>query len=280
MKIILILLATIPALAHASCVQKYHIVDGHKVYHEVCTLETQVRLVEPKAVPIVLPTHVPAVKVKAPQADGMTLPPNAVPYMQLLKDSIANLWPDMPMRSFFGAMIEQETCASLTGSACWNPHTELHTSREWGAGLGQLTIAYNTDGSVRFDAMKELVAKHKELSGWTWNDRFNVEMQLKAIVIKNKVNWSLIKYQVADFDNRMAFLAVMYNSGSPVLDIRLCKTIPGCKPDTWWSNVELHSVKSQFKAPGYGQSFFEISRVYPKNVVMVRRTKYVPYLDM
>jgi hypothetical protein len=160
----------------------------------------------------------------------------------------------------------------------------LKTSREYGFGFGQLTTAYNADGSERFNAWRELKVRDKALANWKWEDRYNAEMQMKALVIKNRFNWARLKFPIVDQTNKLAFMAVTYNAGFPITDVRLCSTKPDCDPTHWFNyemkkGVEAYSTKSQVKAHGYGKSFFEISREYPRNLLFIRRDKYVPYLD-
>lgn len=213
------------------------------------------------------------------------LPPNAEQYMPLLKQSITEIWPAMTPKSFFGAQIEQETCISLKSKGCWNPHTELKTSREYGFGFGQLTIAYNADGTERFNAWAETKAMNKQLNNWKWEDRYNAEMQMKSLIVKNSFNWARLKFPIADNTNKLAFMAVTYNAGLPITDVKLCGVTAGCDPTRWFNveggpkGVEAYSTKSKVKAQGYGKSFFEISREYPRNLLFVRRDKYIPYLD-
>lgn len=206
------------------------------------------------------------------------IPDRAVALMPDVIKAIDDIWPDMPMRSYFPAQIEAESCITLTHSKCWNPRAELKTSREYGFGLGQITIAYNADGSERFNVFKEVKRQHPDLKNWEWEDRYNPLLQIKAIVVKNRVNWGAITWPTHDLDNKMAFLATYYNGGSPVRDRNLCVNTKGCDPSKWWGNVELYSVKSKTKLKEYGnRSLFEISREYPRKVLIDKRPKYIPY---
>ena len=98
------------------------------------------------------------------------IPPQAHQYLPLLNDELSIYYKDfyLDQKHYFAGLIEHESCISLTHSKCWNPSAELRTAREQGVGVGQLTRAFNPDGSTRFDILSELKTKHsvalKELS--------------------------------------------------------------------------------------------------------------------
>jgi len=232
----------------------------------------------PTPTPIATEQVHPPEEVKQPAKPLPKIPANAEKLMPDVIAAIDEVWPDMPMRSYFPAQIEQESCITLTHSKCWNPRAELKTSREYGFGLGQLTKAWRADGSLRFDAWAEVKTQHPSLRGWDWEDRYNPRLQIMAIVVKNKVNWGSIKWETADLDNKMAFLATFYNGGNPIKDRNLCLNTAGCDPTRWWGNVEKYSIKSKTPLKEYGnRSLFQISREYPVKVLRERRPKYVPY---
>lgn len=83
------------------------------------------------------------------------IPPKALPLLPVLTAQVNELMPGFYSPHYFPALIEHESCISLTHSRCWSPTSQLKTAREEGAGLGQLTRAYNTDGSIRFDALAD-----------------------------------------------------------------------------------------------------------------------------
>lgn len=227
--------------------------------------------VQPKSVAILKP----ATAAKLP-----VLPKNAVPLLPILRRTLGELWPKLKMRSFVGSKIEQETCLSLTHSKCWSPYAELKTAREYGFGLGQTTVAYRADGSERFNVWKDLIRIDPVLKKkWTWENRFDSELQMRATVIKSKMAYDSVRFAVVSDYEHLAFGAVTYNSGSVLIDRKICLTKPGCSGDAWFGNVELYSSKSRIVTHGYGKSFFEISREYPRNILIVRRSKYIPYLD-
>jgi len=209
-------------------------------------------------------------------ARAAELPTNAKKYLPALDEQITVIWPTMPMRSMLGALVEQESCISLKHSKCWNPRAELNTSREYGFGLGQLTIAYRADRSVRFNKWQEVKDKYAELADWQWEDRYDAGMQLRTIVLMNHDCYSRMSKLNLTTHNTLAMCDSAYNGGfSGVLnDRRLCAARPGCDPDVWFGNVELYSQKSRQKWHGYGKSPYDINREHVTNVMVVRRPKY------
>jgi len=218
-------------------------------------------------------------KANAQKIDVKTyIPERAYQYIPMIKVSLDKIWPDMPEPAFFPALVEQESCITLKHSRCWSPTAELKTEREYGFGFGQTTVAYNKDGSERFNVFKEIKQAHPSLRGWSWDDRYNPQMQLQALVVKNFVNWKTLTFPIASMEDKLAFLAVTYNGGSTFKDRILCKNQTGCDASKWWGNVELYSVKSKTPQKAYGgQSFFQISRKYPVNVLRIRMPKYKQY---
>lgn len=221
-----------------------------------------------------------AVEPPKPNAALPAIPPNAIPLIPILRKYLDLLWPKVPARSYIAAKIEQETCLSLKHKGCWSSHTELKTKREYGFGLGQITIAYRADGSERFNVWKDLIKIDPVLKEkWTWENRYDSELQIRALIVKSKMSVDSIRFDTANSTEHLAFGFVTYNSGSVLIDRRLCFDVKGCDPSKWYGNVELYSSKAKVAQPGYGKSFYEISREYPKNIMFVRRPKYIPYLD-
>lgn len=202
------------------------------------------------------------------------IPKAAIALLPALWLEAAAILPELP-RWFFAGQVEIESCITLTHPKCWNPHAELKTSRELGWGLGAITIAYNADGSVRFDNFEESKRKYKELRDWQWQQRFDPRMQLRAMLLMDRDGYRVAEF-AADGLNRAAMTFVVYNSGKAGLiqDRQLCRNVAGCNPALWFGNIEHHSLKARTRAVGYGKSFFEISREYPRNVINVRADKY------
>lgn len=196
---------------------------------------------------------------------------------------IDQYWPTMPVRSHMGSLIEQETCISLKHRYCWSPTAKLKTSREEGAGLGQLTRAWSSSGALRFDALQEVKSMDPTaLRELNWDSVYSrVDLNMRAILVKLKdCDSKLSKLTAADPYNRTAFCDAAYNGGMGGLltDRKLCAFSRGCDPQRWFDHTEHHSNKSRAKWQGYGLSAFEINREHVKMAMVVRRPKYVPLL--
>lgn len=238
---------------------------------------------------------------------GMKIPDNAAPHMEELRKQIADVWPEMKYPSIFAAQIEQESCIHLKHAKCWNTKSELKTDREMGFGLGQLTLKYK-DGSgtpcksnaecdvkgeqcrlkdgkcavVTMNMFEEMRKLDDTLKLWDWEDRGNAAMQIRSVVLLNKRNWNLIKWDVANDVEKLAMMLSAYNGGlgHVLKDRQLCIAKGDkCDPSKWFGNIELDSVKAKKARSGYGKSFFEINREYPIHVFFMRRPKYVPLTD-
>jgi hypothetical protein len=168
-----------------------------------------------------------------------------------------------------GAQVERETCVSFTHPKCWSPRAELKTSRENGIGFGQVTRAYNADGSIRFDKIAELRSQHKELKDWSWERRYDPRLQMTGLVLMNRSAWARFSPLAASPEDTWSFTLSGYNGGDGgvLKDRMLCAKVPGCDPRRWAGHVELHSAKSRTKWQGYGQSAYDINRGYVKQVM-------------
>ncbi|QYW02117.1 SAR endolysin transglycosylase [Stenotrophomonas phage Sonora] len=207
------------------------------------------------------------------------VPAGAKTYAPLLVEEQRARWPAMPQPWTLAGLVEQESCISLVHSKCWNPRAELKTSREYGFGFGQITVAYQSNGAVRFDKFAELRQSHASLKGWTWENRYDPHYQLRAIVEMNLDLWRRIP-PAATTDDHLSFMLSSYNGGVGGLlqDRRLCSNTRGCDQDRWFGNVELTSLKSKLPQPQYGgRSWYDINRGHVRNVMTVRRAKYKPF---
>lgn len=201
-----------------------------------------------------------------------SMPANASIHINTLVAEQRAHWPAMVVPDALAGLVEQETCASLTHSKCWSPRAELRTAREYGFGLGQLTV------TPKFNAFTEITARHKSLRGWQWADRYNPTMQARAVVLKMRDNHAAIKDTYNEWGHTAMALAA-YNGGLGGLaqDRRLCRATPGCDQSKWTGHVEKTSYKAKIAVKGYGKSFFEINREYVRNVMNIRKAKYTGY---
>lgn len=206
-------------------------------------------------------------------AQASTIPPNAVQHLPTLKEQIVAHWPDAPQYSIFAGQVEQETCITLKHRKCWSPYAELKTEREYGFGLGQITI---TKSFNNFLEAKKLDASLKD---WQWENRYDAAFQLRTMVLTDRFNFSKFVWASDDYE-RMAFALAAYNGGvgGVLSDRSVCRLSPGCDPSKWFGNVERTSKKAKVAAKGYGKSFFEINREYVRNITGLRRFKYVPHI--
>lgn len=210
----------------------------------------------------------------AGRATAAELPPGAVKYLPVLAAEQSAYWPDVPLRSALAAQVDTETCYGPKSPKCWNPHTELKTSREYGFGLGQLTV------TERFDNFAEAKKLHPSLSDWQWSDRYDVARQLRTMILMDRLAFNRFAF-AADWFEQMAMAFAAYNGGGGAVmqDRRLCAAISGCDPARWFGNVERYSLKARNKVAGYGKSFFDINREYVRSVMLTRRPKYVDYFN-
>ena len=206
-------------------------------------------------------------------------PVAALALLPTLKAEQLRWWPDHPLPSTLGGQVEQETCPSLKHWMCWNPRAQLKTSREQGYGLGQITRTWRADSTQRFDSLAELRGQYPAaLAGWRWDTPSlqDPTLQLRGLILMDLRNWRALS-DVPAKGERLAMALVAYNGGLGGLasDRRVCAGTHGCDPARWWGHVEHTSLKSKTAVPGYGKPFFAINREYPRNIIHVRRVRYL-----
>ena len=204
------------------------------------------------------------------------IPKRAYIYYPLVIKEVERIQPDFILPPYYGALIEHESCIRLTYKKCWNPYSELKTSREQGVGLGQLTRAWR-NGKLRFDSLRNLRRRHyKELSELTWyNIKDRPDLQIRAIVLMWSDNFRRLKRSI-DYYDRIAMADSAYNGGFGGLrkDIKKCYLTKGCNSNKWFDNVELTCTKS--KRPLYGnRSACDINRYHVRDVLDNRLNKYI-----
>jgi hypothetical protein len=206
----------------------------------------------------------------ASEVYAQKLPGDSAQLLPVLDHEITTYWPDLQERPWMAAIPDQESN--------WKLKATLKTSREFGCGLGQFTQAYNADGSVRFDALAETKRLDPSLKGWTWADCYNAQYQLRALVLKMRVNERTCKAVMRGNRNIKACDTASYNGGfgSVTKRIRSCRMTPGCVPDTWFGHLEKQCPQANVKVAGYGESFCMINSKYPGRVE-ARQYKFQPY---
>ena len=182
-----------------------------------------------------------------------------------------------PKRHLVASLIEHESCISLTHSRCWDPSSRLKTQREEGAGLFQLTRAYRSDNTIRFDAIEELKAKYRnELYELNWVNVYSrPELQIRAGLLKLKENYYIFKPYAFNYIEALAFADAAYNGGVSGVNLerRACVVTAGCDPSKWFGHTEKLCLKS--KAALYGsRSACDINRHHVQDVINIRSTKY------
>ena len=208
------------------------------------------------------------------RAHAADLPAGFVKYGPTLKAEQQRYWPSHPAPSILAALVEQESCASLKSSRCWNPSAQLKSAREEGAGMGQITRAYRADGSTRFDALADLRNEYgAELGQLSWQTIYQrPDLQLRALVLMSRDAVKPFRYSPA----MLVFGDAAYNGGASGTqkERRACQMSTGCDPGYWFGNVEIHCLKSRQPLYG-GRSACDINRDHATNVIKVRRAKYI-----
>lgn len=195
---------------------------------------------------------------------------NELKYLPVLRKEIAIHWPDAPRKAVFGAQVRKETCAGLKSKKCWSPTAELKTDREYGFGLGQLTV------TAKFDNFKEAKKLDSTMAAWQWENRYDPSFQLRTLLLMDRGNYNRFSWATGTTE-RLAFTIAAYNGGigGVLSDRTVCKATAGCDPNIWFGHVEHTSKKAKVPVSGYGQSFFQINRGYARDVVLVYPERYL-----
>lgn len=178
-------------------------------------------------------------------------------------------------------MIELESCITLKHRLCWNPKSRLRTSREEGAGLGQLTRAFKQNGTIRFDNLAIQKSKYpKELRELSWQTIYDrPDLQIRAIVLQLKYDYNKFKPNSFNTLEALAFTDAAYNGGyaGVISEQRACKLANNCDPSRWFDNVENYCLKSKVALYG-NRSACDINREHVEQVLLTRSKKYMQLL--
>lgn len=183
---------------------------------------------------------------------------------------------------YFAALIEHESCITLTSSRCWSSRSELNTKwpngkqREQGVGFGQITRAYTQSGIIRLDVLTGLKKKYpKELNELTWDNIKNrPQLQLRAILLLWSDNYNRLPNHISDLD-KIAMTDSAYNGGYGYIlkDRKTCGLKANCDPNIWFDNVE--TINSRGHKVLYGNRTANmINRHHVKDVLLYRMGKY------
>lgn len=188
------------------------------------------------------------------------LPGDSARLLPQLSSEIDRYWADLSPREFPAGVIDQESN--------WKLRATLKTARELGCGLGQFTVAYDAKGAVRFDALAETRRLDSSLAGWNWRDCQASQYQLRAVVLKLKLNERDCAVQMHGNLQVKACGAAKYNggAGSVAKRIRSCRATPDCDATQWFGNLERQCPQGRVKVAGYGESFCDINSKYPGRV--------------
>lgn len=184
--------------------------------------------------------------------------------------------PEFQTQEYFGALMEHESCITLTHKRCLNPTSKLSTARELGIGYGQITKAFRADGTIRFDTLANLRRAYpRELKDLTWETiESRGDLQIVAIVLLFRDACKRMTMIKDDFQ-RLAMCDAMYNGGPADLakERRICGLTKGCDPQFWFDHVERYCQKS--KKVLYGnRNACDINRHHVRDVLYTRMPKY------
>jgi len=207
------------------------------------------------------------------------IPIKAHAYVDTIKKEVSTHFPEIPYMEYVPALIEKESCVTLKHSWCFSSLSELKTHRERGVGLGQITIAYNQDGTVRFDKLTEMTTKYKaQLKGVDWgNIGRSPDAQIRIMTLMLRDDYRAL-YNVEDEYQRLSMTDAAYNGGrgSVNKERRICGLAKDCDPDIWFGHVERYCSKSKKPMKAYGnRSICDIHRDHVRSVMKVKLPKYV-----
>ena len=173
----------------------------------------------------------------------------AKPYIVTLKSLFNQYWPNVDCKYIAAGQVEQESD--------WNPKAHLHTKREDGYGLTQITV------TPKFNNFKNATA-YNPLKIWNWrNDKYNTTYQLTFLILEDRSNFKMVsKYLSGDAEIWKGVL-VSYNAGFGRLQRRhqfaIVKKIPH---DRWTSGLELAHEPSE-NSKLYGETLWKTVNAYP-----------------
>ena len=209
-------------------------------------------------------------------AQSNYIPERAFLHKDTIKSELDTYFPTIPDYNYAPSLIEHESCISLKHSRCWNSTSRLKSAREEGAGLGQITRAYNKEGALRFDSLQAMKDRYKEsLREASWETIYQrPDVQIRMMILMVRDDYKKL-YNVTDPMIRLQMTDASYNGGLGGLqkERRACGLAANCDPTIWFNNVELHCLKS--KKAIYGQRTpCDINRHHVEDVFHNKLPKY------
>jgi hypothetical protein len=202
------------------------------------------------------------------------IPERAITYLPMLVKEQTFYWTDMPKPWYNAALIEHESGCFYLKKMCWSPSAKLKTSREEGAGFGQITRTFNYDGSQRFDSLYDLRRSNKEsLKELSWNNVYSrPDLQLRSVVLKVKQDYNKLHSDKTTSENALLMTDAAYNAGRGRINIdrRICASKKNCDPNVWFNNVaSVCSITTRI----YNRSACDIYHNHAKDT-FIRTPKY------
>lgn len=196
-----------------------------------------------------------------------TISKNAQELLPVLAGVIDAQWRACPEPWVLAGKVEQESA--------WKMRAELKTTREYGFGLAQITIAYNPDGSERFNNFDQALRVTMMSKTITWAKRFDPGFQFTYAVLTDRSNFSTASKFFDDRESRMAGMLVSYNAGPGRLVQRKAEAIRrGIDPPrTWFNGLERIHPAGENRIL-YGRPLWVAINEYPSIIMHTRSPKY------
>ena len=209
------------------------------------------------------------------------IPNNATKYQYYVLENNLKVLPNILVPWYFDALIEHETCITLCSKRCWSPKSRLKTSREEGAGLGQITRVFRRNGTVRWDMLRTLKIQYPTLlKNLTWKNIYNrPNLQIRALMLLWKNDYNYYRRYV-NKNSVVWFADSAYNGGFKWLnrERELCKFTKNCDPNKWFGNVAKIKSRRAIRKLYGNRTAWDINRYHVKSVYK-RTNKYKQYLN-
>jgi hypothetical protein len=205
------------------------------------------------------------------------IPPQAFDHKETIENEIINHFPNIPTKNYVPALIEHESCLSLTHSRCWRPTSRRYLpGKEEGVGLGQITRTWRQDGTIRFDSLTAMRNQYRrELHELTWgNVQERPDLQIRLIVLMIRDEFRAFS-DIQDPMVRLQFSNAAYNGGRNLIkrERQVCHLSQGCDASKWFGNAENHCIRSTLPR-GNERSPCEINRHHTRDVFTFRLPRY------